>query len=166
MSADLSTPVTQHIGKLTQLSEHTIELSGEHIVWLNIMRERYNHIDINQTLSILLYYCRTYTDQRFIYSKIRCRSCGRKFDKPSIHINIQQYLIDYSQQQIIQYNIPTLGKLFRIIIDYAQEGRQIRGSSDAQKAAIINKLEYDIFAVKHCTHVVVCDSGGCINSSV
>ena len=146
----------------TSLQTHTIELSGEHIVWLNIMCERYKHNHINTTLITLLHYCRTYYDQRFIYAKIRCRSCGRKFKKPTRDITIPAYLYNYCNERQTEYNIPTLGKVFRVILDYVQEGRQTRGSTDAKKAAILEELEHDIFVDKHCTHETACDGDSCV----
>lgn len=141
----------------------TIELAGEHVVWLNIMCERYNHIDINHTLHILLYYCRTYSDQRFIYTKIRCRTCGRKFTKPTLNITLNNVLHNYINDMYKQYSIASYDKVFRVILDYVQEGRQVRGSTDAQKAAVLNKLEHDIFVTKHCEHDIAHEYDSCVN---
>ena len=59
------------------------EFAGDQLTWLNWMRSKYALFSIDLVIACLIDYARfaDRTLQRFIFSVIRCRRCGRRFDK-------------------------------------------------------------------------------------
>jgi hypothetical protein len=55
-----------------------------------------------------------------------------------------------------QYKIIDLGKSVRILIDYMQEGRQQRNSTDTEKAAVLTALEQLVYECRRCECEVQC----------
>ena len=125
-----------------------IELYGDQALWLKLMMEKFHLASVSAALGALIAYCRRLNDadRDFVFKRIRCRRCGLRLDKKERALQISANDAAWLQQVMKSYNHPSTDKSVRVMLDFAQEGKQQRYSSDAEKAQVILQLEQDIFA--------------------
>ncbi len=145
-------------------SQIDIELTGDQLTWLSWMRDKYRLGTSGYVLCVLIDYCSCVNEpeERFIFSVIRCKRCGVRFSKrsitfrlapdsqtistPSLSVdNISRRRYQFLQRMKEKYDIPDLGKVCRVMLDWAQTGRPRRGNSDEAKRIMLLELENRMF---------------------
>jgi len=145
-------------------SQIDIELTGDQLTWLSWMRDKYRLGTSGYVLCVLIDYCSCVNEpeERFIFSVIRCKRCGVRFSKrsitfrlapdsqtsstPSLSVdNISRRRYQFLQRMKEKCDIPDLGKVCRVMLDWAQTGRPRRGDSDEAKRIMLLELENRMF---------------------
>lgn len=65
-----------------------VNLAGDQLVWLKWMKDKYFLFSIDQALACLIDYSMAADEatQKFIFTVIRCRRCGRRFEKKAVDL--------------------------------------------------------------------------------
>lgn len=134
-----------------------VGLSGDQVVFLNLMAERYKLGSLDKAARCLVNYAEKDGDHRLIFSQYRCRHCGIKFPKTPVSLQLYPHQWTFldrmkSQHQINDPNND--GKPLRCLLDFTQEGAYKRGMTDAERAKILEELEADIFTKVRCNDPV------------
>ena len=121
------------------------------------MSQRYSLGSLDKTARCLVNYADKDGDHRFIFATYRCRTCGIKFPKKEISLQLYPHQWSFLDRMKVEHKIndpQENGKSLRVLLDFTQEGRTKRGMTDAQKAEVLNALELEIFTKIRCNDPV------------
>lgn len=133
-----------------------IELTGDQLTWLQWMRDKYALGSSGYVLLLLIDYCSSISEaeEHFIFTVIRCKRCGIRFAKREISMRLfldsevegtQDTLhtrrLRFLELMLSRYDIPSLGKVVRIMLDWVQTGHTHRRQTDEEKRVVLLELE-------------------------
>ena len=135
------------------LVECTYELYGDHLVWLQLMQQRYHISSPSKAFRILLTFIQSLpaATQRGVFTRIRCKHCGlRQTKRPTafaLYPHQQQWLTQWTDEWQVTGGE---SKAARIVLDYVQWGERRRGMTDVEVGDMLEAMERDIFTVIRC----------------
>ena len=137
----------------SSLVDCTYELYGDHIVWLQLMQDRYRISSPAKAFRILLTFIHSLppATQRSVFTRIRCKHCGlRQTKQPTtlaLYPHQQQWVKRWAEEWAV---VGGESKVVRIMCDYVQWGERRRGMADVEVREMLEAMEKDIFTVIRC----------------
>ena len=137
----------------SSLVDCTYELYGDHIVWLQLMQQRYHISSPSKAVRILLTYIHSLSAavQQSVFTRLRCKHCGLRQNKQpttfALYPHQRQWVGQWSEQWRVGAGE---GKVMRIVLDYVQWGERRRGMRDVEVREMLEAMERDIFTVIRC----------------
>ena len=137
----------------SSLVDGTFDLYGDHLVWLQLMQQRYHISSPSKAARILLTYIHSLppATQRSVFTRIRCKHCGlRQTKRPttfSLYPHQQQWMRRWAAEWAVAGGE---SKVMRIVCDYVQWGERRRGMADVEVREMLEAMERNIFTVVRC----------------
>jgi len=135
---------------MEETNQAQIELYGDHTTWIALMQVKFSLQNNSEVLIKVIQFIQQLDEfnQKIVFTRIRCKHCGIKFPYQKT-----SFELDFKYQNIVEefqklYNLPSVDKTYRIMLDYVQVGSSRRGMKDIELKTILETLEKEIFQDK------------------